>query len=135
MLNFQEQTPVTMSPSWCCASATKASLSYFFGALLRLATSYNGVSTRREKGGVSVLLELLLRTRVFLLTQPATYQTLSSQSGKYGISTRHFASSLRVLNISRTSSFLFSSQVVLWWCSHIISIQRKYLSLSFISPP
>ena len=92
------------------------------------------MSTGREKGGVSVLLELLLRTRVFLLTQPATYQTLSSQSGKYGISTRHFASSLRVLNISRTSSFLFSSQVVLWWCSHIISIQRKYLSLSFISP-
>src|SRR5215210_6154977 len=78
------------------------------------------------------LLELLLRGQVCLLTQPTTYQTLSSQSGKYGTCTRRFASSLRLLNISRTSSFLFSSRVMLWWCSHIIAIQRKCLSLSFI---
>ena len=84
---------------------------------------------------VSVFSNCFFGVQVCLLTRPTTYLTLSSQSGKYGISTRRFASSLRVLNISRTSSFLFSSRVMLWWCSHIISIQRKCLSLSFISPP
>ena len=77
------------------------------------------------------------------LQDPKRSSTLSPhhregpQRGRYGASIRRFEISLRPFNISRTSSFLFSSRSVRprrsnLWTSHISSSQRMYFCLSSI---
>ena len=74
-------------------------------------------------------------SRVLRKASQPYHREEGSQGGEYGGSTRRLERRAKSLNISRTSSVLFSSRVMLLCRAHIVSSQRRYFSLSFTGSP